>query len=883
MVVSKPLDISKFRCAPLPRSAIARPRLLGALTTARHNGGLTLLRAPLGYGKSVLIAQWLGQLDGPHGYYRIDARDNDPAVLLGHLHQLLLHASLAPGADNEKAWAAIRSHLDSLTTLYTLCLDDLHLLRSPRVSAYLDALLHHPPPHLHLLAASEGQPRLSLAHLRRDNRLFEVRQSQLALDVEQTQQLLHAHHLSLDPAFVYRLQAGSEGWISGVLFWCAAYRDCQALVARQEDLAQAIQLSYQQIAQFVEEELLRQLPQPLLRFIERTSVVNAFDLPLAVTLSGAADAEQLVRKLLALDLFIEERPGERLPWQYHPALRLTAQQRLRRRDAQGLLQLHQDAADWLLTNEFYAQAVYQYGRAKNSAALLKTVEQHTFDLLREGEINAIVDFLGHALRDSAVDHLNLALTEASTLIVTNDVVRIRACISALGRLAERSGDTQADRVMQTIGFLRSHLAWQGGNLRHGIDIVRACQERYPTVNAATAILQANSAGCLAALGRLGDAQRQNDQALQQLSALGFRGFTHRLHLQAAQIELAQGQTEQAWERFFAVDLQQPTARTSASFYDAFLHLGQALVLMQRNLLDAARSSFVKAEKIAVDFPHSAGLALIFLHQGCLFDALGDPVRAAAQWDESRRLARGFSQWRIYRQAGAWRVRHAVRHGDQAFLLVWLKEWHWCKDHYGDDVQPEEILAYAWVQRHLGQRAVVAQHLSSLRELAEEQQYQRLNLDLLLLETTMALDLGDLRTAIHLLDHALALACEFQFGQLLHFEGAALSDLLQQVLSPPARRQHGLQRELPDPERLQALVPGLLKPASPVQRLVEPITRREREVLQRMARGQANAQIAESLFVSLSTVKTHINNIFRKLDVSDRDQALEKARTVGLLS
>jgi LuxR family maltose regulon positive regulatory protein len=881
--VSKALDTSKFRSAPLPRICLPRPRLMAAMVAAMRDGAvLTVIRAPLGYGKSVVLTQLLDQLETARGYYRIDPQDNDPLVFLAHLYQLLFNTALPALASKEQAWAAIRSHLDGLAAPYTLCLDDLQLLRSPRVLGYLDSLLHHPAPQLHLVSASEGQPRLGLSHLRRDNRVFEVHQAQLALDGEQTRKLLQAHDPTLDPAFAYRLQAGSEGWISGVLFWCSAYRQSQEL-ATQERVAQAVQGSYEQIALFIEEELLRRLPLPLLNFVERTSVVNAFDLSLAALISGASNVGQMVGKLLALDCFLEQRPGERLPWQFHPALRVTAQQRLRRRNPQAILELHQQAADWLLANEFYAQAVYQYGRAKNSVALLATVEQHTFNLLREGEINAMVDFLGHALRDSGADHLSLALTEASTLIVTNDVGRIRACIRALGRLARCSGLVRADRVMQTIAFLRSHLAWQGGNFRHGIDLVRSACERYPAVNAATAILLANSAGCLAALGRLEDAWRQNDQALGELSALGFRGYTHRLHLQAAQIELAQGKTTQAWQRFFEAGLQQPSARVSGSFYDAFLHLGQGLVLMQFNRLDAARSSFAKAERIAMDFPHSAGLALTFLYQGCLSQALGDPARAAAQWDESRRLARSFGQWRIYRLAGAWRVRHAVRHGDQAFLLAWLEEWHWCKDHYGEELQPDEMLAYAWVQRHLGQKAVVMQRLQGLHELAQEQGYQRLKLDLLVLETTLALDRGDQRAALHLLDDALALADEFQLGQLLHFEGAALSDLLQQLLSPQARRQYELQRELPSSASLQVLVPDLDQALPPAARLAEPITRREREVLQRMARGQANAQIAESLFVSLSTVKTHINNIFRKLDVSDRDQALHKARTVGLLS
>jgi LuxR family maltose regulon positive regulatory protein len=255
----------------------------------------------------------------------------------------------------------------------------------------------------------------------------------------------------------------------------------------------------------------------------------------------------------------------------------------------------------------------------------------------------------------------------------------------------------------------------------------------------------------------------------------------------------------------------------------------------------------------------------------------------AKWDQARQLARDFGQWRVYRLAGAWRVRHAVRQGDQAFLLAWLHEWHECNRLYGDDLQPDELLANAWVQRHLGQRAVVAQRLAALEELAQDQQHQRLRLDILLLRASVALDQHNQPQAMHLLDEAVALACACQFGHLLHFEGAALSDLFQQLLAPQARKQYELQRALPDEQQLQQLLPSLLKPLHAAQRLIEPVTRREREVLQRMARGQGNAQIAESLFVSLSTVKTHINNLFRKLDVNDRDEALRKARSVGLLS
>ena len=117
--------------------------------------------------------------------------------------------------------------------------------------------------------------------------------------------------------------------------------------------------------------------------------------------------------------------------------------------------------------------------------------------------------------------------------------------------------------------------------------------------------------------------------------------------------------------------------------------------------------------------------------------LGKPVRQSRPHGATGRLAlpfrpgptnEEFGQWRVYRLAGAWRVRHAVRHGDQEFLLNWLREWHWCKKQYAEDVQPDEVLAYTWVQRHLGQRAVVVQRLQALNELAEEQHHRRLKLE-----------------------------------------------------------------------------------------------------------------------------------------------------------
>jgi LuxR family maltose regulon positive regulatory protein len=219
--------------------------------------------------------------------------------------------------------------------------------------------------------------------------------------------------------------------------------------------------------------------------------------------------------------------------------------------------------------------------------------------------------------------------------------------------------------------------------------------------------------------------------------------------------------------------------------------------------------------------------------------------------------------------------------DQDFILAWLKEWHWCQRHYGEDLMPDEWLAYAWVQRHLGQPAVARQILADLREQAEAEHNRRLQLDLWLLDAALQRDRGEQNAALACLDEALQLAAGHGFGQLLHHEGRELTELFRQLLQPAVRRQAGLERPLPPREQLERLLAGLGSEGA-AHPLLEPLTRRELDVLRRMARGQSNQQLADGLFVSLSTVKTHINNLFRKLDVSDRDGALRVARELHLL-
>ncbi|RJG08934.1 helix-turn-helix transcriptional regulator [Pseudomonas cavernicola] len=877
------LKPNQLRPPAEPAKALARPRLLQQLASSLAAGCFTLLQAPLGYGKSTLLGQFARTLPGRSAWLRLTPAENQPLGLLVHLHAALgLPAAQRATADAEGLWSEIQHCLESASEPLTLLLDDLQLLNSPPAYQYLEQLLHFPPPALRLLAASEGPPRLPLAHLRRDGRLTLIDIHELALDSEETRQLAAARDVRLSADAIYQLRAGSEGWISGVLFWLDAYHQAASLGQPPADLRPVTVQAYAHARQFLEEERLRRLKPELLGFLERTAVVQVFDAALAAELSGRADASEAIRQLRRLDLFIEERAGERSEYRYHPALRNSLYQRLAQRDPQRLRQLHRQAANWLLEQRRFTEAIYQFGRARDFDAVLATVDRHTFDLLREGQVNALIDFLGEVAGHAGSDSFTLAITEASTIIVTNDVAQTCQCIRRLQGLLRRQGiPRHPQRVQQTIAFLRSRLAYLGGNLAHGLEVAGRALQRFPQHNAASSVLHFDRASCLFALGRLDEARDEAELALGELQGFGLSGYTNLIQLLLGQIELAQGCGEAAWQRFLALD--ELPASSSASFYELFHHLGKGLALLQANQLEQARQCLNQAEVLALDFPHCAALAWVFHHQAGLYWAQGQTHQAKARWDEVRRMARQYRLFTLYRQAGAWRARLAVREDDQDFLLDWLEEWHWCFRHYGEHLLPEEWLAYAWVQRHLGQHGKAWQIHANLKEQAQIQANRRLQLDALLLEAGLFQDRGARTEALGSLEQALQLASRYGFGQLLQYEGDDQLESLRELLLPQTRAQLGLAEPAPPRERLNALFRRLLAGTeTAASALIVPLSRRELDVLQRMARGQTNQQIADALFISLSTVKTHINHLFRKLDVTDRDSALRSARELELL-
>ena len=243
---------AKFHVPPLGGQRVARSRLLKRLDDGLQ-GPLTLISAPAGYGKTVLLSYWASRIAAgasgrrpvPVAWLALDAGDNDPArfwcyvaaalnclpPLAGKLADLLAWLRTAPDAAIEPVLVRLLNVISDAAPGVTqvLVLDDLHVVTSPAIHASLAYLIEHAPPELHLVLASRADPPLPLARLRARGGLTELRAHDLRFTVDELASFLNGvMHLNLAHAAVAELEARTEGWITGLklsALWLAGHTD----------------------------------------------------------------------------------------------------------------------------------------------------------------------------------------------------------------------------------------------------------------------------------------------------------------------------------------------------------------------------------------------------------------------------------------------------------------------------------------------------------------------------------------------------------------------------------------------------------------------------------------------------------------------------------
>jgi LuxR family transcriptional regulator, maltose regulon positive regulatory protein len=336
---------------------VPRPRLAERLDESLARG-LVLVCAPAGYGKTVLLADWVRRSEHPAAWLSLDAGDNDPARFWRHAVAALDRAR--PGVSDRMAALlgppAPSSFQGFVTALINelasepdagealLVLDDYHVIGAQPVHESLAFLLEHRPAGIRTVLASRSDPPLPLARLRARGQLAELRAAELRFTPDEAAALLrHAgagSGLALPDASVAALAARAEGWAAGLQLAGLSLRG-------QQDVAgfvAAFTGSHRYILDYLTEEVLERQSEQVRAFLLETSVLDRLSGELCDAVTGRAGSQVLLEQVEQAGLFLVPLDEVRGWWRYHHLFADLLRARLQQEQPARAAQLHRNAA-----------------------------------------------------------------------------------------------------------------------------------------------------------------------------------------------------------------------------------------------------------------------------------------------------------------------------------------------------------------------------------------------------------------------------------------------------------------------------------------------------------------------------------------------------------
>ncbi|MEU2611166.1 LuxR C-terminal-related transcriptional regulator [Micromonospora sp. NPDC007271] len=887
-----PLLASRLAPAALPEPLLVRPRLLDRLDQAVA-GPVTLVAAPAGWGKTTLLASWAraDRAEPPPAWVAVEEGDTGER-LWSYLAAALRAAAEGvpeegppvpdspPRPDQLELLAAA---LAARERPVRLVLDDLHRITDPAALTGLEFLLRHTEGRLRLVAGARGDPPLPLHRWRLAGELTEVGPDDLAFTDDEVADLLVAHAVPLPAAAVPRLRERTGGWPAGLRFAALALR-------AQADPARGVERfggDQPDVAGYLRDEVLTRLDPAARDVLRRAAVAVAVCADLAEAVTGRADAGQVLADVARTGGFLRQDGGNPPWYRCHPLLADLLRDELGRLPAEELRDLHLRAAGWYAGNDRPAEALRHAlagGEWNRATELLITrwpelapyegevpagppPPEPPADAVRRDPELALAcaaerAYAGDA--DAAGHHLRRAAEHARGLPAPRRD-RFRRLATALElTLARLAGDHAAVRGSAARLLATRTAIGPGDDPRAG-----AGEDADTRAVAGTALgLVSLAEGELAAArDRFAEARAAAREAGRPRTELVDAS-------RSALLDAARGELRAA-ERAARAALGAPACQGWSSRLDCgYAYLALALVACHRDEPAEAAAHLALAGP-ATGQPEAAALAALCRAE--LLAADGRSAAALRALTEARDRAPGpeLAAWLTAAEA---RLRADAGDGDTARSLL-------TDALRGVDAESAEAaalgVALARVELRAGSPRAARQALPDWATPAARSWPLPVRLAAGLLDAVLAGDGGDERRAGRVLEQVLDLAAPEGYRRLFTRAERGVRDLLAAHLDSGTAHWAAVSELVRGADERRADEPAE-RSGGPERALDEPLTERELTILRYLQSILSNVEIASELSLSVNTVKTHVRNIYRKLDATRRREAVRRARELRLI-
>ncbi len=877
MVDYPSLLVTKITVPGVRPSQVERPQLLSLLDRGLA-GKLILVAAAAGFGKTTLVASWCITSPAQVGWVSLDEGDNDPVRFLSYLITAvqqshpdfgldLLAALQAPQPPSlENSLYTLVSQLAGLNDPLILCLDDYHVIDNTAVQESLAFLLEQLPPQITIVLLSRSDPALPLARLRARNELVELRAADLRFsEAESVEFLNQTMGLDLAVSDIQTLERQTEGWIAGLQLAAVAL---QSLTIRREEFIKTFSGSHRFVLDYLMEEVLENQPAEVRDFLLKTSILHRLSTSLcdAVT-DKKGHSKPMLDYLEQHNLFLVPLDHERHWYRYHHLFGDLLQARLFSKVDEDVLQLKRRAAEWHEANHLPEEAVGYAFEAEDYDYAVELIMGPARLVFQRGEVSRLLGWVKQLPGVYLENNPYLCLQFGLAFALNGRWPEAERLLGQVEAANSEEIET-ADLIM--LAFLVASHQQDMAALQAIVEKTAKIPQPNPltkTVLALIHFLVGDSEGASDLLGQAQmEAELEEDWAtafnalLQHCRLQVYRGMLHEAHhLCQLALERAQyiergaiAQVSLAYSVLGRIYIEWDEPRKAADYLN--------------NAIDSSQKSGFLTGMLSSSTIMVAEVYDALGRQNEMEETAETALARAARHDPPAEV-----EWLKTYQARLW-----LNQGNLSAAVQWLETLEKLMQ---ERPLPVSIFYPNQIRDVTKARILLAQRkrdeaISILTTLTAKPP------TLLTVEAFALLGLArqanrDSVNAHLALEQALTMAESEKRIRLFLNLGRPMFHLLESF-HHQLSQSHQLR---PFVEQLLKRFPNELGDTAQI----DPLSDRELEVLTLIVAGQSNQEIADNLFLALSTVKWYINTIYAKLRVKSRSQAIAKTHQLNILS
>jgi LuxR family transcriptional regulator, maltose regulon positive regulatory protein len=907
----EPLLVSKLSPPRLSPLLVLRQRLFSRLDAGVERT-LTLLSAPAGYGKTTLARQWMADREmrsllPPVAWVSLDAGDNDPVRFWRYVmtacqifgpacgqSALTSLTSVAPplfgSSPGETALRMFLNELASLEQQGILILDDYHAITEYSIHESVTFLVEHLPATLHVMILTRPDPPLPLARLRARHQLQELRAPDLSLSLEEMGTFFR-HLLEHPPSAetIMRLNTHLEGWAAGLRLVTLTLSP----QATQEEVTTRLTTvagSHRTLVEYFVAEVLSVQPEPLQHFLLLTSVLGRLTGSLCDAVTQREESAHLLDQLVRTGLFLEALDEAGQWYRYHPlfaeAMRTEASRRLTQ---DVLLSIFSRASGWFEHHGMLVEAVEaalsSQDMERSIRLMERIIESQPFQVINE--FHTLRRWLEQVpeglLRHHPVLCLNYVMVLLASATSDHFPVAQLSHVERLLLMAEQGWQMAGNQPkLGEVFALRCLVAWKQEEVAQA---VRAAEQALAWLPTSELTWRSVALGILGQRELLRGQLTVAQTTLLEVSRLG-EASGNRTLLRVATNMLAKvssglGELHQAAECYRQVLRE---AREQEDLDDvSHALLGLARLAYEWNELETAEQHAREALALGRHLAHEAHQVHASVLLARVYAARGQPIAARRLLDARLSALQLHRTPLLSREVLAEQVRLDILNGDLMAAQQWAqKHAHSVHEELPADLAEHEERLMARLLLKQGRMEEARARLDGVRSAARSagRAHSVLETQVLMALASACGKRGN--EAKRLLQEMLSHAALQGYQRLFLDEGEAMATLLR-LLSPGVRDlslRTYLQTLLRSFAQVQPDQQSTASEASPP--LLEPLSAQEQRVLRLLVAGRSNREIAGELVVSINTIRTQVQSIYRKLLVKNRVEASEVARLLRLL-